>query len=111
MASITGANFSSWYNQSEGTVFAEANASGNSGVAGFNDGSPERWRIGFAGANNSAVVVVDGGVVQANLNTPANSTPYNQYHKLCAAISENNLSLSYNGTLVLDSSLSVPQCE
>jgi hypothetical protein len=109
VASIAGTNFSSWYNQSEGTVFVEASAAGAAGIVGFNDGSAsERFRVGFAGSNNAAVVVVDGGVVQTNINTSGNSTPYNQYHKLCNAISENNLSLSYNGALLSDNSLSVP---
>jgi len=109
VASIEGTNFSSWYNQSEGTMFAEASAAGAAGIVGFNDGSAsERFRVGFAGSNNAAVVVVDGGVVQTNINTSGNSTPYNQYHKLCNAISENNLSLSYNGALLSDNSLSVP---
>ncbi len=109
LASITGTNFSSWYNQSEGTVFANVSSAGSAGVVGFDDGGfAERFRIGFAGSNNAAAVVVDGGVVQTNINTPGNSTPYNQYHKLCNAISENNLSFSYNGSLVQDNSLSVP---
>jgi len=109
IATIEGTNFSSWYNQSEGTVFVDVSSAGTAGIVGFDDGSSsERFRIGFVGSNNATVVVVDGGVVQTKVDTPVNSTPYNQYHKLCNAISENNLAFSYNGTLIQDSSLSVP---
>jgi hypothetical protein len=38
LASVEGANFSSWYNQSEGTVFAEANGEG-ARIVGLNDGT------------------------------------------------------------------------
>ena len=109
VAEITGTNFSSFYNQSEGTVFVEAKASGASAVVGFDDGTTaERWRVGYAGSNNSSIVVVDGGVVQTNINTSSNSTPYNQFHKLAGAIAANNLSFAHNGTLSSDSSVSVP---
>jgi hypothetical protein len=109
VAEITGTNFSSFYNQSEGAVFVEAKASGTSAVVGFDDGTTaERWRVGYAGSNNSSIVVVDGGVVQTNINTSSNSTPYNQFHKLAGAIAANNLSFAFNGTLTSDSSLSVP---
>ena len=109
IAEITGTNFSSWYNRSEGTVFVEVEASGSAPIVGFNDGSAsERWRVGYTNANNSAIVVVDGGVVQTNINTPPNTTPYNQFNKLAGAIAVNNLSIAFNGALISDSSLSVP---
>ena len=109
VASIEGANFSSWYNQSEGTVFVEVEASGAAPIVGFDDGSTSaRWRVGYASSNNSAIVVVDGGVAQTNINTPVNTTPYNQFNKLAGAIAVNNLSLAFNGALTSDSSLSVP---
>jgi len=109
VAEITGTNFSSFYNQSEGAVFVEAKASGTSAVVGFDDGTTaERWRVGYAGSNNSSIIVVDGGVVQTNINTSSNSTPYNQFHKLAGAIAANNLSFAHNGILSSDSSVSVP---
>lgn len=111
VVSITGTNFSSWYNQSEGTVFVEASAAGAAGVVEFKDGSLERWRAGFAVDNNAKAAVIVGGVVQTNIVTPDNSTPYNQYHKICIAIAENNLVFAYNGNALLDNSLSVPSVD
>jgi len=109
IATIGGTNFSSWYNQSEGTVFVEAEAPGNSVIAGFDDGTvAERWRVGYGSNNNSVILVIDGGVTQTHRSSPNNSTPFNQFHKLAGAIAVNNLSFAYNGTVTSDSSLSVP---
>jgi len=72
VASITGASFSSWYRQDEGTVFSEyrrlVNASGR--IFTFNDTTAnEQIRIT---ASQSANIrpdwqVIDGGFVQANV--------------------------------------------
>ncbi len=109
VVSIEGTNFSSWYNQGEGTVFVEAEAPGNSVISGFESGlSTERWRVGYGNNNNSAMTVIDGGVTQTSRHSPNNSTPFDQFHKLAGAIAVNNLSFAYNGTVTLDSTLSVP---
>jgi len=72
VASITGANFSSWYNQTEGTVFAEynrlVNASGR--VFTFNDTTAnEQIRITASLSTNIRPdwQVIDGGAVMANV--------------------------------------------
>lgn len=109
VASIEGANFSSWYNQSAGTVFSNATAATTAAIAGFDDGTAnERWRIGHAGSNNAAIVVVDNGIVQTNFNSLSNSTPFNQFHKIAGAIATNNLSFAVNSILFSDNTLSVP---
>jgi hypothetical protein len=76
VASVTGANFSSWYNQTEGTVFAEysrlVNASGR--VLTFNDTTAnEQIRITASLSTNIRPdwQVIDGGVVQANVLSAA----------------------------------------
>ena len=72
VASVTGANFSSWYNQTEGTVFAEysrlVNASGR--IFTFNDTtSTEQIRITASLSTNIRPdwQVIDGGSVVANV--------------------------------------------
>ena len=72
VASVTGANFSSWYNQTEGTVFAEysrlVNASGR--VFTFNDTTAnEQIRITASLSTNIRPdwQVLDNGAVQANV--------------------------------------------
>jgi len=72
VASITGTNFSSWYNQTEGTVFAEykrlVNASGR--IFTFNDTTAnEQIRITASLSTNIRPdwQVIDGGAVQANV--------------------------------------------
>ena len=72
VTSVTGANFSSWYNQTEGTVLAEykrlVNASGR--VLTFNDTTAnEQIRITASLSTNIRPdwQVIDGGAVQANV--------------------------------------------
>ena len=76
VASITGTNFSSWYNQTEGTVFAEykrlVNASGR--IFTFNDTTAnEQIRITASLSTNIRPdwQVIDGGAVQANVLSTA----------------------------------------
>ena len=72
VVSVTGANFNSWYNQTEGTVLAEykrlVNASGR--VFTFNDTTAnEQIRITASLSTNIRPdwQVIDGGAVQANV--------------------------------------------
>jgi hypothetical protein len=72
VANITGTNFSSWYSQTEGTVFAEysrlVNASGR--IFTFNDTTAnEQIRITASLSTNIRPdwQVIDGGAVQANV--------------------------------------------
>ena len=71
VASVTGSNFSSWYNQTEGTVFAEAipRASGfNGGLISFDNGTTdERIQARLNSGLAASLVVSDGAVVQANI--------------------------------------------
>ena len=70
VASVTGANFSSWYNQTEGTVFAEYRtpASGTRGIAGFNDNTANERIELFTSGTDPKMLVVDGGTTQADLD-------------------------------------------
>lgn len=106
VATITGASFSSWYNAVEGTMVASADsfatgASVISGVASFDDGtSSERIQIRRTDAtSNLTCVVVDGGVVQANVTTSATTWPISTSKKEALAYKQNDFACALSGVL------------
>jgi hypothetical protein len=83
VAVMTGTNFSSWYNQSEGTMVAFYNTttavtSSSLGAFAVSDATAnERMQIRRSPSNaNATFIVVDGGVQQYNQNVAAASGPY-----------------------------------
>ena len=72
-ASMTGTNFSSWYNQAEGTLYSEyaTSASASKPVLVIRATASESDRIQHATSNS---VVVVGGVSQCNLGSGTNIT-------------------------------------
>ncbi len=116
-AVMTGTNFSSWYNQSEGTFVVSASvnytAPANSDIScviSADDGTSSN-RIQYFRANNSGtpfagMVVVAGGAIAANINAGLTQL---QPGKLAGAYAANNFAASLNGlTLVTDVSGNVP---
>jgi hypothetical protein len=112
VASITGANFSSWYRQDEGTVFADVavtqpNTGGNQFVFRTSDNT----------YNNAIAINIPG---QAQLSTALGGTfdgsassvaslVANVSAKISAAYASNNLGLSLNGaTVVADTTATIP---
>jgi hypothetical protein len=98
-ASMTGANFSSWYNQAEGTLFINASpqASNALGYALFevNDTTASN-RIGLfklATTGNASMAVFVGGAIQANINNGA----WTASGKLAGAYAVNNFASVLNG--------------
>jgi hypothetical protein len=95
-ASMTGANFSSWYRQDQGTVYVEAAAaaSGNYGTYSINTDDSNRF---YSNVDFSAVqwVAAASGVVQASL--PRSGFVPNTYFKHAAAIAANNCATVLNG--------------
>lgn len=72
VASITGSNFSSWYNQTEGTVFFEGiNPAISTTAFAVSDGSTNNRLQMESGTNSRIARVVSGGTTQA-----ANSIAY-----------------------------------
>jgi len=113
-ASMTGTNFSNWYNATEGTLYAEfgpyanAGVSGNTGIAQiYGATSSDTIRL-FGGATTVPVFQVSvGGVSQAYLNVgtliPANTT------KLVGAYKADDFAKSLNGGAIdSDTSGTVP---
>jgi hypothetical protein len=98
---MIGNNFARWYNQTEGTLFAEASSyrGAYSATAVIWDGTLSN-RIDLsipAGTSITARFTVPaGGVNQADLQVSGTYTP-NTYGKAAGAYKENDFALSYNG--------------
>jgi hypothetical protein len=103
-ASMTGTNFSSWYNQAAGTLYTEWQKFAPStfqAVAIASDGSNSNAiAIGhgsISGVNNNLRLdVVAGNVSQASIITISNS-PSNTFAKTAAAFAVNDFSVVSNG--------------
>jgi len=111
VATMTGTNFSSWYNQSEGTFIGNFTAlqtvSGTSGVFASTTGSANDEVYGYYSPTLATVRVAAGGVQQANMTT-ASVSAGNTY-KLAAAYKVNNFATSLSGgTVTTDTSGTVP---
>jgi hypothetical protein len=107
-ASMTGTNFSSWYNAIQGTVFTEAagaTISGASTIYAISDGTGNNRILSGFGAN--MLFVGTGGVTQVNISSGSDTA--NIFAKYAAFFSTNNFGLSRNGaTPVTSSSGSIP---
>ena len=109
VASITGANFSSWYRQDEGTVFVEtAGVPANATIYNFHDGTSNNRII--AGYSADTVVqwrINNGGVDQWNANITALASRATLRHIL--SYKTNDFAGCANGgALQLDTLGSVP---
>lgn len=99
-ASMTGTNFSSWYNASEGTLFSDTLTLAAGTADKYN------WEIGDGTANNrfSAAgqtanqdfYVITGGVIQANSNLAISRATA---IKMAAAYKVNDIQAAYNTSL------------
>ena len=116
-ASMTGTNFTSWYNSTEGTLFAAAriNALGGSnypGIAYVDDGTVSNC-IGFyindAGSDTIGAEAYISNVAQYGLSSSA--TTANQLNKVISAYKVNDFAATFNigsNTVQTDTSGSVP---
>jgi hypothetical protein len=111
-ASMVGSNFSSWYNQSEGTIYSQwmlgrDNISAN--VYNINDTTATNYirnRYGSAGtANDNAVTV--SSVIQQTL-TATNQVALYAMYKNAMAYKQNDFARSANGTLITGSTGNIP---
>lgn len=108
-ASMTGANFTSWFNNAQGTTYVETSCIGSSssgyfGVCKFNDGSIAN-RFGIygrpSGAGYGAVMTTNGTTV-AGLEPISGSTAtiVNTYSKITYSYQVNNFSATRNASTV-----------
>jgi len=115
VASMTGTNFSSWYNASEGTLFAAISSAAPTAagaarrIANINNGTESnRITVAWAGSTGvSAAFVTDAGATQANFVSPAGAYAFPT--KVALAYKANDFQASVNGTIfTADTSGSIP---
>jgi hypothetical protein len=110
VATMTGTNFSSWYNQSAGTFVVGADRIGFSSsdmlFAATDSGSTNLLQQTAPSATSSRFNVRVGGVDQAILNTTVSASAVD---KIASAYAENDFASVVNGgTLVTDTSGTIP---
>jgi hypothetical protein len=103
VASITGANFSSWYRQDEGTVFADVVSAPNNTIAqlatDISDApGNERIFVRRSGAGLLGVAVIDGGVTQADVGAGPVISGGARY-ATAASYRLNSINLATNGQI------------
>ena len=113
LASMTGTNFSSWYNQTEGTFVATSYYQGSSGAYGYSYGASNGTSSNLIGAsiNNSTLanrlVVIDGGASQVNASSGA--TTIGAKNTTSCGYKLNDTAFYQNNALVLaDTACTIP---
>lgn len=101
LCTITGANFTTVYNEPEHSLFVEASGMSHAGFPSYlsfdNSTSAEQSTIaGYPSTNRVVCVEVDGGTTFASIQLPIT---LNQSNKMAAAMKLNSFQLSLNGTL------------
>ena len=110
VASITGSNFSSWYNQTEGTMLADASVAYSAAISLFSlDDNTTNNRIQLRNSNFAADIrVVAAGASQATLLT-SNTTAANVRARHACAYKLNDLAVTLNsGTVATQSTALLP---
>ena len=101
VASITGTNFSSFYNQTEGTVFAECSAllNTNQGICIFRDSasSTTNIRLRKTTANAYSGVLRDGGGTKDIVVTPSPALTAGQNIKIALGFKTNDCAFTGGG--------------
>ena len=98
VASITGSNFSRWYNQSEGTVFidhARVNPSNTYYAFDISDGTGNNRIANFSTSTNDYYLFVDSGTTYLN----SSQTFATGFHKKAFAYGVNDLRGAIDGSL------------
>lgn len=109
VASMTGANFTSWYRPDEGTLYAEGKSSyitgAGSGFVSLNNGTLSK-RIELYAGSESHLYIVDNGQVQVNMDL--GSFTKDAFSKVAAAYAVNNFGGSLDSSIVSDTLGTVP---
>ena len=93
IAEVTGTNFTSFYNQSEGTFFVDALSSGGR-ILGVSDGTDSNRQDMFSSAANNIVFQKRGGTNEVNLNEAGMDEKY------AFSYASNDYSISGGGSAV-----------
>ena len=104
VATITGSNFSSWYNQTEGTVFADVTARPDGLVCNFDDGSfnNRKPQIAIGAGASCDVAYVTAGSTVASFSQASTS---NQRNLIATAYATDNYGFTSNGATPIQDSL------
>ena len=95
VATITGANFSQWFNAAEGSFVVEAVTPTTGSYAAYISNGNETDYLGSRfGSSGTAFVTATGGALQANIGTTAGTA------KIAAAYKANDFAVSVNGGAV-----------
>lgn len=110
-ASMTGTNFSSWYNAGEGTMYAEASVYDVSSARNafvINDGTTSNRILTGHGANPKGFIAA-GGTTQMSQNITTVTFSANTFSKVSLAYADNNGNVAANGTIgTLDTAMTIP---
>ena len=112
VVTMTGTNFSDWYNQSEGSFNVTSIAGGTlnaTAVSVNNASNAERIAIGYGSGSggNMNVIVVDGNVTQAQIIVAG--AALNTVNTACGSYKLNDIDFALNGTLgTQDTSATIP---
>jgi hypothetical protein len=107
VATMTGTNFSDWYNQSEGTFFGQALLGGSAQLAAVGtvrNTTSDAIVYGFLGASQTTCQIWVGGVNQADLGPARN---INAVNGVCLAYKVNDVIVSNNGGATLSDNTSL----
>jgi len=101
VATMTGTNFSNWYNASEGTLFAQASTFSNASTDKFianinNNGFPNRILMSFSSLNNFVSSVVSNSSTQVS-GTNGVAVTLNTPIKMCFATKLDSFAWSQSG--------------
>jgi hypothetical protein len=101
VAVMTGTNFSSWYNASQGALYVEASVFSTAAVDKFianinNNGFPNRILLSFSSLNNFSSSVVSNSASQVS-GTNGSAVAVNTPVKMCFATQLNNFAWSRSG--------------
>jgi hypothetical protein len=103
VASITGSNFSSFYNQTEGAVFVTSSLTGSSTVrdlVNISDGTASNTiAIRYAAASQAQFSITVAGANQVNI-APAGYSTLNQFYNRAIGYKLNDFAQSINTVLV-----------
>jgi hypothetical protein len=115
VATMTGTNFSDWFNASEGTFVAEfASYDSTTGrqccAISADDGGTDRIQIGRTVTNScSRAIVLDNASAQANISSATSSFALNTFGTCALAYKANSFFSGFNATaLTPDTSGTVP---
>lgn len=109
VATMTGANFSDWFNASEGTFAAWGSAAQVGPFISADDGTTgKRIQTRHNGTSSGQLTVVDT-TVQANIASAASSFPLNTIGKVVAGYKTNNFGVAANASaVVVDTAGTIP---